>query len=83
MTDALTVCGIPLVDNDGEPFDIPDGTPVAALAVIEVITTDGKQALLLAHTDGVTAWAGLGMLRAGVLAQEIDLQDAWEDYDDE
>ena len=81
MTDEpMTVCGIPLVGEDGIPITDLDGSvPVAAIAVVEMIAADGSPFLWLGHTDGVTAWAGLGMMRAGVLAQEDELMGSWQE----
>ena len=75
----LTVCGIPLVDDDGEPVTHVYGSPMAAVVVLEAIADDGSPFLWVGHTEGVTAWAGLGMFRSAVLSSEDHLRDSWED----
>lgn len=66
------VCGLPLVA-------MPDGvTPLAALAVLKILDTDGRVAYLPLATDDVTTVEALGMgiyavdkLREALLTGEV------------
>jgi hypothetical protein len=64
--------------------DLADEDLVVSVAgVAEVLQADGTMALMTFSSDPMTSWQQLGMFRAGALAMELDLKDAWREAEDD
>lgn len=65
-------------------IELPDGwMPLEGVAVVKCLNETGDVSLLLANTNGVSAWEILGMLTAAIRSTEDDMTFVGIDDDDD
>lgn len=58
-------------------------TPLEAIAIVKVMDEEGKIRLCFRHTNGLSDWEMIGMLKVTLDTCSDQMSGAWEEHEDD